>query len=81
MKSYTEKDRLERKRSETKQLVIGREKRDRSLDWRIVARPESKCGERKGGMGVGRRMAIQTGAGKHAEGRTMPRSWLWSEVE
>lgn len=53
MKSYTEKDRLDRKRSETKQLVIGLEKRDRSLDWRIVARPESKCGERKGGMGVG----------------------------
>lgn len=48
MKSYTGPYRLDRKRSETMPLVIDQEKRDRSLDWRVVARPESKCGERKG---------------------------------
>lgn len=66
--------------------MLGREKRDRSPDWRIVARTESKCGERKGLRELeeeewGRTMAIKIGAVKHARERTMLESWLWSEVE
>lgn len=66
--------------------MLGWEKRDRSPDLRIVARTESKCGERKGlreleEEGLGRTMAIKMGAVKHARERTVLESWLWSKVE
>lgn len=39
---------MDMERSEAKQLVIGWDKRDLSLDWKIMTRPKRKWSERKG---------------------------------
>ena len=67
---YTKEYRLDRERSEAKQLVVGWEEKDRSLDWRIMAQSESTCGQRKGMRKLeewGGTMAHRIAAVKQAE--------------
>lgn len=75
---YTKQYRLDRERSEAKQLVIGWEEKDGSLDWRIMAQSKSKCSQRKGMRKLeeqGGTMANRVRAVKQTK-RTMPKLWL-----